>query len=168
MSTAEILQMIHDTWLGQVTREHAPIFTTALVIHFVGICLMLGAMLVIDLRLLGVGKQVPIKAVLSVLPVAIFAFVINLLTGIVFFCFDPVGYYNNPAFKMKVVLILIAGLNALFFTLVEHKKLVATGPGYDATALAKISAALSLFCWFAVILFGRLIVAFQGATSFFS
>lgn len=162
------LQFTHDTWLGQFAREFAPVFTTCLVIHFVGLCLLLGAMMVIDLRILGVGKQIPISAALKLLPVAIGAFIVNLLTGIVFFCFDPFGYWENPAFRIKLVLLAVAGLNALLFTFVEHRKLAATEAGHDAPALAKASAALSLFVWFAVILFGRLIVAFQGSPDLFS
>ncbi len=161
------LQMAHDSWLGQVTREYAPIFTTGLVIHFIGLCLLLGAMLVIDLRLLGVGKQTPIKAVLALLPVAITGFAMNLATGIVFFCFDPFGYWQNPAFRIKMTLVLIAGLNALWFTFAEHRRLAAAPPGHSAPIAARICAGLSLFLWFSVILFGRLIVAFQGSPDLF-
>jgi hypothetical protein len=167
MSAHPFLQAVHDTWLGQVTRAYAPVFTTGLVIHFIGLCFLLGAMLVVDLRILGLGKQVPIKAVLGLLPVAIVAFLANLMTGLIFFTFDPFGYWQNPAFKIKLVLLAIAGLNAVWFTFVEHRKLDTTPAGHDAPALAKVSAGLSLFVWFAVILFGRLIVAFQGSPDLF-
>jgi hypothetical protein len=163
----DFLQAVHDTWLGEVTRSYAPLFTTGLVLHFIGLCMLLGAMLVIDLRLLGVIRGVPIRAVLALLPVAIAGFVINLLTGIMFFCFDPFGYWGNPAFKIKMSLVMIAGLNALWFTFTEHRRLATTDGDYQTHIATKISAGVSLFLWFTVILFGRLIVAFQGSPDLF-
>src|SRR5215831_7512186 len=144
------LQAAHDTWLGEITRQNSSLFTYGLVFHFIGLCLLLGAMLVIDLRLLGVGKRMPIGAALSLLPIAIVGFAVNLLTGIMFFCFDPFGYWNNPAFKLKMLLILIAGLNALIFTITSHRKLAATDTEYNAHVSVKCSAAVSLGLWFAI------------------
>lgn len=160
------LQAVHDTWLGEVTRQNSSLFTLGLVVHFIGLCLLLGAMLVIDLRLLGVSKRLPIGAALSLLPIAIVGFGLNLLTGIMFFCFDPFGYWGNPAFKLKMLLVLIAGLNALVFTFTSHRKLASTAVDYAPGLAIKLSASASLLLWFAVILFGRLIVAFQGSSDF--
>jgi hypothetical protein len=161
-----VLQAIHDTWLGDVTRQNSWLFTLGLVLHFIGLCMLLGAMLVIDLRLLGVAKRIPIGGALSLLPVGIVGFVLNLATGIMFFCFDPFGYWQNPAFKLKMLLVLIAGINAIGFTLIAHRRLAATVADYEAELPVKLSAAASLLLWFGVILFGRLIVAFQGSSSF--
>jgi hypothetical protein len=161
-----ILSWIHDTWLGDYTRANSWLFTLGLVLHFIGLCTLLGGMLVIDLRVIGVAKRMPIGGALSLLPLAIAGFVINLLTGIMFFCFDPFGYWANPAFKLKMLLVLVAGINALVFTVTSHRRLDTTGPGYDASTSLKLSAGLSLVLWFGVILFGRLIVAFQGSTTF--
>ena len=161
------LQFAHDTWLGDYTRNNSWVYTLGLVLHFIGLCLLMGGMLVIDLRLLGLIKRVPIRAVLALLPVAIAGFLLNLLTGIMFFCFDSFGFWRNPAFKLKMALVLIAGLNALWFTLAEQRRLVATPSGFDTSVITKVSAAASLLLWFSVILFGRLIVAFQGSDSLF-
>jgi hypothetical protein len=161
------LQFAHDTWLGDYTRHNSWVYTFGLVLHFIGLCLLMGGMLVIDLRILGLVKRVPIGAVLKLLPVAIFGFALNLATGMMFFCFDSFGFWRNPAFKIKMMLVLLAGLNALWFTLAEHRRLVATPSGFDTDAMTKFSAAASLFIWFSVILFGRLIVAFQGSSNLF-
>lgn len=163
-----VLQAAHDTWLGEYARAHAWVFTTGLLLHFVGLCVLLGAMLVVDLRILGVGRAAPIRAVMPLLPVAIAGFGLNLATGVVFFVFDPFGYWENPGFRIKLALLALAGLNALAFALFAHRGLLATPAGHDAGAVAKASAALSLLLWFAVILFGRLIVAFQGSPDLFT
>jgi hypothetical protein len=162
-----VLQWLHDSWLGEYARHTYWVFTAGLVIHFIGLCLLLGAMLVVDLRLLGIFRRVPIQAVAALLPVAIFGFCMNLFTGIVFFCFDPFGYWQNPAFKTKMVLILIAGLNALWVRFTSHQALMSRDPDLRTGIMLKVSAAASLLLWFCVILFGRLIVAFQGASGFF-
>lgn len=81
-----MLQAIHDTWLGDFTRQNSWLFTLGLILHFVGLCVLLGAMLVIDLRVLGVARRIPLDGALSLLPLAIAGFALNLLTGIVFFC----------------------------------------------------------------------------------
>jgi hypothetical protein len=163
MNMAPLLQWIHDTWLGTVTREYSWIFTTGLIIHFIGLSLLLGAMLIVDLRLMGFPRQMPIAAALKFLPIAITGFVMNLLTGIVMVTFDPVGYWLNPAFRIKMILVLIAGLNALWFTLVEHRHVISRPETEGQAVMVKISAALSLSVWFIVMIFGRLIVAFQGS-----
>lgn len=164
----EVLMWFHDAWIGEFARAWAPLFTIGLVLHFIGICLLIGAMLVVDLRLLGFAKALPIAPTFRLLPIAIGAFAVNALTGFVFFCFDPEKYWTNPAFKIKMVLIALAGINALVFTFIEQRKLEAAPAGYETDMLTKISAGLSLFLWFAVILFGRLIVAFQGSSDFFT
>jgi hypothetical protein len=167
MSMHTFLHWAHDTWLGEAARRLPWVFTTGLVIHFIGLSLLLGAMLVVDLRLLGFPRQMPIAAAFKFLPIALLGFVLNLLTGITFFTFDPFGYWRNPAFKIKMVLVLIAGLNALYFTIAEYREIVILPPEHRISNSIKLSAFFSLALWFSVIVFGRLIVAFQGSPDLF-
>src|SRR3974390_480137 len=97
------LHGIHDGWLGQFARSSRYVFTTGLVLHFFGLTLLMGSMLIVDLRLLGFPRQLPIAAAMKFLPLAIGGFVLNLLTGIVMFAFDPVDYWLNPSFRIKMV-----------------------------------------------------------------
>lgn len=166
-AVAAFLQWVHDTWLGQVTRDISWLFTAGLVIHFTGLCLLMGAMLVVDLRLLGFARQMPVKAALGLLPWALIGFGLNLATGIMFFSFDPFAYWQNPAFKIKLVLIVLAGLNALWFTVTEQSHVTAVGPGESTSLATRTSATLSLGLWLLIILAGRLIVAFQGSPDLF-
>jgi hypothetical protein len=164
----ETLMWFHDSWLGVVTRDSSWLFTAGLTAHFVGICLVVGSMLVVDLRLMGFLRGFAIGSTFKLLPFAIGGFLLNAATAYMFFCFDPVGYWQNPAFRVKLVLLVLAGLNALAFTLLEHRKLAVTGPDYQTNMTTKLFAGLSLFLWFAIILFGRLIVAFQGSPDLFA
>jgi hypothetical protein len=97
----------------------------------------------------------------------IVGFLINLLTGIEFFVTDPFMYWPSPAFKLKMFLILLAGLNALVFTVMEHRHVLALADDKNTGAYVKITAGLSLSLWLAVLLLGRLLPAFEGSTSFF-
>ena len=159
-----VLQAIHDTWLGDFTRQNSWLFTLGLILHFFGLCTLLGSMLVIDLRVLGVARRIPMEGALALLPLAVGGFLLNLLTGSLFFCFDPFGYWQNPAFKLKLLSIAVAGANAVFFA-AWWRRARANDVQYEAGGALKLSAALSLALWFATIVLGRLIVAFQNISS---
>jgi hypothetical protein len=113
--------------------------------------------------MLGIGKGIPIKSLERFIPLGIIGFVINLLTGILFVAGNPVGgpqeYLLNLSLQLKMVCILIAGLNLLaFYVLGIAKAANAVEPGGDAPTSAKIVAAVSIVMWFAVIYFGRFIM----------
>lgn len=160
------LNWLNDSWLGVVTRQYHYLFTTCLVLHFIGLSLLMGAMLIVDLRLLGFPRQLSIAAAMKFLPVAIIGFLINLCTGITMVSFDALDYWLNPAFRVKMALVLVAGLNALWFTLAEQRHVLSQPADQRTTFAVRTSAALSLLVWFAIIFWGRMIVAFQSSASF--
>jgi hypothetical protein len=161
MNVAHFFALAHDSWLGQVARDNPYMYTIGLVIHFTGLALLMGAMLLIDLTLIGFARTIPPGAALKLLPLAIIGFAMNLLTGIMFFCFDPDRFGLNPAFQVKMVLVLLAGANALWFTFAEHREVVLAPAGVRLPFKVRVSASLSLLLWFGVIIAGRMIVAFQ-------
>jgi Family of unknown function (DUF6644) len=163
---APFLHWLNNSWLGVVTREYHYLFTACLVLHFIGLSLLMGAMLIVDLRLLGFPRQLPIAAAMKFLPIAIIGFLINLCTGITMVSFDAVDYWLNPAFRVKMALVLVAGLNALWFTLVEQRRVLSQPSDQRTTLAVRTSAALSLLVWFAIIYWGRMIVAYQSSASF--
>jgi hypothetical protein len=166
MTEADILHWIRDTSLGVTVRQSRWMFATGETLHFFGLSLLVGGILIVDLRLLGFLRRISMRSALSFLPFVIIGFVINLLTGILFFAADPMMYWPNPAFKLKMLLILLAGINALLFTLFKHKEALALGADDQATTFMKVSAGLSLSFWLVVLLLGRLLPAFEGSTSF--
>ncbi|MGA9028175.1 MAG: hypothetical protein WB440_19125 [Steroidobacteraceae bacterium] len=161
MHLADLFTAAHDTWLGVFARSNPYIYTIGLIVHFTGLALLMGAILLIDITLLGFARTIPPGAALKLLPVAILGFVLNLLTGVMFFCFDPERFGLNPAFQVKMLLVLLAGLNALWFTLAEHREVAHLPAGATLALKVRISAAISLTLWFGVIVAGRMIVAFQ-------
>jgi hypothetical protein len=133
------------------------------IIHFTGMALLIGTVGVIDARILGIGKGVPIKALERFAPLGAIGFVMNAVTGFIFVAGNPVGgpieYLTNLSLQLKMLLVLIAGINLLaFYATGIAKAADGVGPDGDAPAGAKVVAAVSLVCWFGVIIFGRLIM----------
>ncbi len=81
-------------------------------LHFIGLCMLVGAIGAFDLRLLGVARRVPIEAVHRLVPWGILGFVLNVTTGTMFVLTEPDQYIYNPAFHLKLTFILVAGINA--------------------------------------------------------
>ena len=133
------------------------------ILHFFGMALLIGSVGLVDARMLGIGKGIPIKSLEKFIPLGVIGFIINLLTGIMFVAGNPVGgpqeYLTNLAFLLKMLCVLIAGLNLLaFYALGIAKKANAVEPGGDAPLSAKVVAVISLLLWFGVIYFGRFIM----------
>jgi hypothetical protein len=167
MTETEILHWIKDTALGAAVRESRWLFAAGETLHFIGLSLLVGSLVIVDLRLLGYLRGIPIRAALAFLPFAVVGFLINLATGIEFFTADPFMYWPNPAFRLKMLLILLAGLNAVAFMILGHRRVLALGDDEDTGVLAKAAAGLSLGLWLVVLLLGRLLPSFEGSTKFF-
>jgi hypothetical protein len=127
------------------------------IVHFIGLSILLGSMLLIDIRLAGYWRSMSLGAVHRLLPWAILGFGINLITGVLFFFGDPERYVANIGFKIKMLLVVIAGLNAIYFKLKIDPDMASWGVDDDSTMQAKTVAYISLLSWFGVLLFGRLI-----------
>ena len=127
------------------------------ILHFIGLSLLLGSLLVIDLRLAGFFRGIDIRATHRLLPWTLFGFSLNLITGALFVIGDPARYFANIGFRVKMLLVLLAGLNALWFYFRIDSAMRSWAPHGDTPALAKTIAFLSLGLWCGVLLLGRLI-----------
>ncbi|HEY8519376.1 MAG TPA: DUF6644 family protein [Gammaproteobacteria bacterium] len=126
-------------------------------LHFIGLCFLIGALLIMDLRLIGFQRVIPLRAVHSLMPVAIVAFAVNLVTGVLFVFGDPHLYFVNPAFQLKMLFVLLAGLNFLLYYVKVEPKLATLGPNDATPPLAKAVGVASLAFWFLVLSYGRLL-----------
>ncbi|GAB1263609.1 DUF6644 family protein [Aurantivibrio infirmus] len=150
-----IVTWMEASWIGVAGRDIYWFFPAAEVVHFFGLCLLLGSIIIIDLRVLGFAKKIPLEASLKLIPVAIFGLVLNLLSGIVFLCTYPENYFPAAAFQLKMLAIVVGGLNAFWFKWVETPKLTGVSDTADVGFSAKFSALLSLSIWLLVIVIGR-------------
>ena len=150
-----IMAAIRASWIGQEVRNIPWMFGFLEFTHFVGLCILFGSLLLVDLRLIGVLKIGNLRSVLKFTNWAIAGFVINLLSGLGFFCSNPVNYYENPLFRAKMLFVLLAGLNVLYFEVVERKKVEHLEAGEVPALDTRIVAGLSLALWTGVIILGR-------------
>lgn len=123
------------------------------VFHFVGLCLLFGVVLLVNLRLLGFVKGVAFADVNRLLPWAMVGLGINIVTGMLFFLAAPDQYTQNTAFFWKMGLILIGGLTLLYATISEE--VGALKPDARASITARIMAVGSILLWVGVIFYGR-------------
>ena len=124
--------------------------------------LIMGLIGVLDLRILGLFKGLPIGALRPFVPLAVIGFIANLITGLVFVTgtpSDPVFYIDNLSFQLKMATLVIAGLNLAIFRITGLEEAVyATPANANAPAAAKPIAVVSIICWMFVIFFGRLLM----------
>jgi hypothetical protein len=132
-------------------------------LHFLGLCLLVGAIGTFDLRLLGVARRVPIAAVHRFIPWGLAGFALNIMTGTLFILTEPDQYIYNPSFHFKLLFMTIGGLNAATFYLTSYRRVFAPGAPLDAPRRAKVIAAISLCAWLGVITGGRLLTFYRPA-----
>ena len=121
-------------------------------LHFIGLSLLVGIVLLIDLRALGVLRAVPFTALERLLPWAALGFAVNIVTGMLFFVARPDFYTENPAFYWKLLFVLLASANTLYFFFDEGWT---TTPGSDVRLVTKVVAASALVLWVGVMLLGQ-------------
>jgi hypothetical protein len=152
-----LAKWLESTWLHDIVIGYAWSWPTLESLHFLGLCLLIGAILVMDLRLIGFQRMIPLQAVHSLMPVALVGFIINLLTGVAFVFGDPNLYFVNPAFGIKMALVVLAGLNFILYYIKVDPLLAANLPTAPTPMLAKAVGAASLIFWFGVLTYGRLL-----------
>ena len=113
-------------------------------IHFIGLSLLLGGLIVIDVRLAGFCRGIDVAAIHKLLPWVFIGFGLNLVTGVLFFFGDPMRYAINIGFQTKMILVVIAGLNTLWFRWKIDPVMRSWEPDADTPGLAKVIAWISL------------------------
>jgi uncharacterized membrane protein len=141
--------------VGSFVTETPWVWPTCETLHFVGLTLLLGVVLLVDLRVMGVLKGVSFASLHRLLPWAALGFGVNVITGMLFFTGMPVQYIHNPSFYWKMVLVMVAGLNAVYFTLFDEPWDL--GPGDDAPFSAKFAAVSAMVLWIGVLYCGSML-----------
>jgi hypothetical protein len=142
--------MVNSSWVWPASET----------VHFLGLSLTFGVLLAVNLRILGVMKQVPFGDVHRLLPWGMLGFGANLITGMLFFVGQPKQYIDSAPFYWKVVFLMIAGANFLYLTVFRKAWAPRDNALYgqwDASLADKAMAVLSLFSWLAVLYGGRML-----------
>jgi hypothetical protein len=139
-------------------RESLWLYPIVEIVHIVGFVILVGAAVMFDLRLLGVSPRLPASGMARHhLPWARAALLLVVPSGVLMFIAHATEFAGNPAFRMKLVLLSAAGLNALVF----HRGAFRSVDGWDleaaVPATARAAAVVSLVLWVGVIAAGRLL-----------
>lgn len=152
--TAESAEVPIARQIGTYISETPFVWVACEALHFIGLSLLIGVLLLIHLKALGVLKQVPFGAVDRLLPWAVLGIGLNIFTGMAFFVASPGQYIENVAFYWKLVFLLVAAANTLYFF---FDRGWATPPGSDAPVSTKVLAASALVLWVGVMYWGSML-----------
>jgi hypothetical protein len=125
-------------------------YPTVITLHAIGLAILVGLLTVIDLRVLGVARQLPLPALRPMMRVVWIGFCINAASGALLFCIDARKDFHSDLFRIKMLVIALG----LVLGVVIDSQVLAAG---RATAQTKALALLSLLCWTGAIISGRLL-----------
>lgn len=131
-----------------------PLFET---LHSIGMAMLLGSLGLINLRVLGYKPELPIIGTRDLLPLAWIGFTINLISGLALFTSDAVYFFESYTFRIKIVLIILGGINAALLSNRIFRAPAAAGGGVAPSVAAKWIAVTSLVFWIGAVIAGRLV-----------
>lgn len=157
MSVDQLLHWLYDTPFSAVMRESVwaePLFET---IHVLALTLFLGFVLLLDLRLLDlVMRRKRVSEIFRQLNPWLFTgFGVMIATGVLLFCADPVAFYSTMFFKVKMIMIVLAGLNVLTFNATLGRRMGEWDSAPRTPWQVKLSGIVSLLLWLSIVAAGR-------------
>lgn len=154
-----LCKWLEQTPVGAAIRESLWLFPAIETLHLFGMAALVATVSVFDLRLLGWMKRRERVSELArrLLPWIWAGFAVQVVTGALLFSSEAVKVYTNPAFRLKMLLIFLAGLHALIFHWTVYRDVAA----WDDTGIlpvgAKVAGFVSILLWLGVVAAGRFI-----------
>jgi len=164
MSIASVLDGIQTSALAEWMRDTLPAMQVVEATHVLAAVVVLGTVLIVDLRLLGLtdSSRGFTRISRETLPLTWVAFAIAVVTGSLMFTTSAETYFANPAFRLKALALLAAGLNMALFQLTTGRGIAAWDLGSPTPRAARIAGLLSILLWASVVLLGRWIGFTKG------
>lgn len=150
-------QWLHDTAWAETIRANELLFPMFESLHVLAITLVLGSIAVVDLRLLGfTSRNRPLSQLIrEVLPVTWVAFAIAVISGGTLFASNAVEYAHNKPFQMKMLLMVLAGINMLVFHFVTYRGIGKWDEVTPPPSAVRAAGAVSITLWLGIVAFGR-------------
>lgn len=125
--------------------------------HILALSLSVGLIMILDLRFLGLAfPGEPVSRIMKqVMPWSLLGFAVMLITGLLLFMTQAVKAYGNTFFRIKFLLLFLAGLNALYYQVRFYPKMREWDTGLRTPVGVQVCAVLSLVFWVGVIACGR-------------
>ena len=152
-----ILDAISTSALGDFMATNGYAFPAVETVHVIAITTVIGLIAIVDLRLLGLAARSYSITRLSnaMLPATWIAFLLALLTGSLLFTSQPASYFDNTAFRLKIALIILAGVNMMVFHRLTMRDIAAWDKDGPIPLGARLAGGLSLVMWVLVVGLGR-------------
>jgi hypothetical protein len=150
-TTAPAMAMRQSLWLYPIVE----------ILHIIGFVVLVGSAVMFDVRLLGLSRQLPVTGMeRHLLPWARASLLLVVPTGGLMFVAHATEFAGNPAFRLKLLFLVLAGINASIFHLRPFREVAGWDRGTSAPWMARLAACLSLALWTGVIACGRLLAYF--------
>ena len=158
MNLLPFIQWLESTSGSLFIRESTLLYPVVETTHVLSLCLFLGLIAMLDLRLVGVGmRSVAVSEVAGrLLPLAFVGFALMAISGALLFYSGPLKAFHNIFFRVKMVLIALTGLNALLFHFTIYRRVASWDQDASPPARAKLAGVLSLTLWCGVVICGRM------------
>jgi hypothetical protein len=150
----ELLQALGDSGLAAWLRRPGPAYPLASAAHILSLGCLIGAIVLLDLRLLGLFRRHPLAVLGPLLSRAAAAgLALAIATGVLLISVRPIAYIENPALRLKLLLVALGIANALAVRLNPAWRTALAGGGLGASL--RVQAGLSLAIWVGAVLAGR-------------
>jgi len=152
-----LISYFEDSALADNIRENDLLFPLVESVHVLSICLVVGSILVVDLRLLGLASiNRPVSRVTNgILPLTWSAFAVAVASGSLLFISNATKYLENGYFVAKILLICAAGLNMVVFHFISARDLPKWEKEKTLPFSARLAGGLSILLWVSVVTCGR-------------
>ena len=154
---AGLLQGLEDSTLAGAIRQSSWLYPFLEIFHILGIVLLVGAAFLFDLRLLGFSRKLPVPDLARhLLPWSRRGLYLIVPSGLLLFSTNAMALANDPVFHIKLIMLIVGGLNAGFF----QRFLAPSSPNWEhgiTPRSAKVIAVCSIVVWVVVIACGRLL-----------
>lgn len=156
-----ILVWLETSGLAVAMRQWAWLYPIVEILHILGFVVLVGAAFMFDFRLLGLSRRLPVSGMeRHLLRWARRALLVVVPTGLMMFVAHATEFVDNPAFRLKLLFLAAAGLNAAVFHRVPFRSVHDWDIEVHPPTAARMAAVLSLALWTGVISCGRLLAYF--------
>jgi hypothetical protein len=151
------LEWLEGSWAGVAVRESDWMFPSIETFHLFGIIIVVASTMALDLRLLNWWLRPWRASVVArgLLPWTWAGFALMVVTGAGLFVSDPIRYFYNDSFRLKMILLVLAGVNAFIFTITVFRSVDQWDLDAATPTAAKIAGICSMLLWFAIVAAGR-------------
>jgi hypothetical protein len=155
---SRLLDALEQGGLAQAMRDSMWLYPAVETVHIVGFIILVGAVIMFDLRVLGLSKRVPVRMLAGhLLPWGAAALVLIVPAGLLMFSSDAGNLVSNRAFVLKMLLLMFAGTNAAAFHMGVFRTAAKWDQGVVAPMAARVHAGVSVLLWLAIVTCGRMI-----------